>query len=138
MKRYAILAVLLVATSAGSGRAGAGDCDAPTDTKSVIAVYSNQHDTAAPQSFAWDIYLLDPTVRDANGMLTVWKHFPGRDADFAAAVSPRPQGAGRLRQQPQPAGGRTSLGLLKQSSSSKLTRASRSSCIFLTLLRICR
>ena len=94
MKRFAVLAALVVAASASPARSADGQCDSPTDTKSVIAVYSNQHDTAAPQSFAWDIYLLDPTVRDANGMLTVWKHFPGRDADFAAAVSP--DGKGRI------------------------------------------
>ena len=94
MNRHIALAAFLVAASAGPASPADEECDTPTDTKSVIAVYSNQHDTAAPQSFGWDIYLMDPTVRDANGMLTVWKHFPGPDADFAAAVSP--DGKGRV------------------------------------------
>ena len=94
MKRHAVVAVLLVAASAGPARPDDGQCGAPTDVKSVIAVYSNRHDTTSPQSFAWDIYLLDPSVRDAQGMLTVWKHFPGRDADWAPAVSP--DGKGRV------------------------------------------
>ena len=94
MKTFAVLAAVLVAASASPARSADGQCAAPTDTRSVIAVYSNQYDIEAPNSFGWDIYLLDPTVRDANGMLTVWKHFPGRDGDWAAAISP--DGKGRI------------------------------------------
>ena len=59
MNERAIVAVLLTVAVTAPANAQE-ECDASTELKSVIAVYSNRHDTAAPQFVTWDIYLMDP------------------------------------------------------------------------------
>lgn len=94
MNKRAFLAVLLtfgVATPAWAR----DECDPPNGLKSVIAVYSNRHDTAGPPFLpTWDIYLMDPEKLDERGYMSVWRHLPGTDGDWAPAVSP--DGKGRI------------------------------------------
>jgi Tol biopolymer transport system component len=70
------------------------ECDPSNPLKSVIAVYSNRHDTVSTQFLTWDIYLMDPEDLDEHGYMSVWRHLPGPGGDWAPAVSP--DGKGRI------------------------------------------
>jgi len=62
MNERAIVAVLLAVAVTAPARAQ-DECG--SELKSVVAVYSNRHDTAGPQFLTWDIYLMDPEDLDA-------------------------------------------------------------------------
>jgi TolB protein len=94
MQRHTVAAALLVVASASQLSAVEDGCDPSSPLKSVVAVYSNRHDTAAVQFVTWDIYLMDPADRDDDGFMRVWKRLPGLGGDWAPAVSP--DGKGRI------------------------------------------
>jgi TolB protein len=90
MNERAIVAVLLTVVVTTPARAQE-ECG--SERKSVVAVYSNRHDTSTGP-LAWDIYLMDPDTLDEDGRYSVWRHLPGPGGDWAPAVSP--DGKGRI------------------------------------------
>lgn len=94
MKTHVMLAALLTLGAAAPGWAEAPECGPANELKTVIAVYSNRHDTGSFPFLTWDIFLMDPEQRDENGMMTVWRHLPGPGGDWAPAVSA--DGKGRI------------------------------------------
>src|SRR5688572_27349758 len=87
MKTHAMLAALLTLGAAAPGWAEEPECQPGNEMKTIIAVYGNRHDTAGVSALTWDIYLMDPDQRDADGYMTVWRHLPGPGGDWAPAVS---------------------------------------------------
>jgi TolB protein len=93
MNRRATVALLLTVGVATPAWTRDDECEG-RELKSVIAVYSNRHDTKSNPFLTWDIYLMDPEQRDEDGIMSVWRHLPGTDGDWAPAVSP--DGKGRI------------------------------------------
>jgi len=94
MKTHAILAALLTLGAAAPGWTEQPECENGNELTTVIAVYSNRHDTVGVQFLTWDIFLMDPDQRDAEGYMTVWRHLPGPGGDWAPAISA--DGKGRI------------------------------------------
>lgn len=87
MTTHAMLVALLALGAAAPGWAQEPECEPGNELKTIIAVYSNRHDTVGFPFLTWDIFLMDPEQRDASGMMTVWRHLPGPGGDWAPAVS---------------------------------------------------